>query len=115
MRVRWDLLGLSLHHTLDPERVLGETARVARRIIVMEDIVKNRAHQFATWGMDSLLNLEFSGQPHHNKSDEGWRNLFDLLGLRETGVRQRWAYGVMCQQTYSLAQNGDNLNDIRQA
>jgi SAM-dependent methyltransferase len=102
------LVLFTLHHTLDPERVLGETARVARHIIVMEDIVKNRVHQVATWSMDSLLNLEFSGQAHNNKSDQGWRNLFDLLELREVGSRQRWAYGVMCQQTYSLTQKTNN-------
>jgi ubiquinone/menaquinone biosynthesis C-methylase UbiE len=98
------LVLFTLHHTLDPERVLAETARVARRIIVMEDIVRNRVHQVATWGMDSLLNLEFFGQAHNNKSDQCWRDLFDLLGLRESGVRQRWAYGIMCQRTYSLDQ-----------
>ena len=75
------LLITVLHHAADPERVLAEAARVARRVVVMEDIHDNQVQRVATMAMDSIVNLEFRGHPHGNRSDPEWRATFARLGL----------------------------------
>lgn len=72
-----------LHHTPDPEKVFDEAVRVAgKRIIVMEDIYKNPFQKHLTFFTDSLVNLEFVGHPHTNKSDAEWQALFADRGLQ---------------------------------
>ncbi len=66
-----------LHHTKDPESVLLEAARVGKTIIIIEDIYKSGLGKFFTMFMDSVLNFEFFGHPHTNKTDKEWRSLFD--------------------------------------
>lgn len=65
-----------LHHVNDPEKLLMEALRVARRVIVMEDIYENSFQKYMTFFADSLNNMEFFGHPHTNKTDKGWRQLF---------------------------------------
>lgn len=72
-----------LHHTPDPERILEEARRVTRkRIVIMEDIYRNPLQKHLTFFTDSLVNLEFAGHPHTNRSDAEWRATFDRLGLK---------------------------------
>jgi len=96
----------TLHHAIDVERVLAETTRVSKKIIIIEDVYKNWLHKYATWWLDSLINLEFVGHPHNNKCDRDWRALFERLGLELLAVKQRWSLGIMWQLTYNLAQPG---------
>ena len=91
-----------LHHAIDPVQVLRECRRVARRIIVMEDVYRNRVHKYATWWWDSLMNLEFAGHPHNNRSDAGWLDAFDDVGLKLLQRRDRFAFLIMWQVTYCL-------------
>ncbi len=91
------LLLTVLHHTPDPERILIEAARVARRIIVIEDIYHNRAQRYLTYVMDSLVNLEFAGHPHNNKADSEWRTLFAKLGMRIDSAHS-WRYLLLFRQ-----------------
>ncbi|MDH5682420.1 MAG: SAM-dependent methyltransferase, partial [Spirochaetota bacterium] len=74
------------HHTSDARNLLSQAQKVARRIIIMEDIYSNRFQRFITQHMDSLANLEFYGHPHSNRSDSEWRDLFSELGLQLTHV-----------------------------
>jgi len=74
------LLLTVLHHP-NPRTALREAQRVARRLVIIEDVYSNRAQRWLTCFADSLMNLEFSGHPHANHSDAGWRRLFDDLGL----------------------------------
>lgn len=76
------LLITVLHHTPDPDAVLAEAARVARRVIVQEDVHASRGQHLATMVMDSVVNLEFFGHPHTNRSDAGWREAFVRHRLR---------------------------------
>jgi len=76
------LLICVLHHTKNPEDLLKEARRVARKIVVIEDIFKSRAHQLLSNFFDNLLSLEFFKNPHSNKTDKEWRELFKGFGLR---------------------------------
>jgi len=76
------LLVTILHHTPNPERIITEAKRVAKRLIIVEDIYSNTPHKYVTYFMDSLFNYEFLGHPHSNKDDAGWRALFDELNLK---------------------------------
>ncbi|MEM7035372.1 MAG: polyprenol phosphomannose-dependent alpha 1,6 mannosyltransferase MptB, partial [Bacteroidota bacterium] len=74
-----------LHHTPDPEAIVKEAMRVARKkVVIMEDIYHNVFQKHLTFFTDSLVNLEFDGHPHTNKNDAGWRALFDELGMKMT-------------------------------
>ena len=76
------LLTTVLHHIPDPVATLDEAIRVAPRLIVMEDIYYNPIQKYLTFFMDSLVNFEFEGHPHTNKTDEEWREIFKEKGLR---------------------------------
>lgn len=75
------LLITVLHHTRDPDAVLAEATRVARRIIVIEEIYENAFEKYTTYAIDSLFNLEFFAHPRSNRTDAGWRVAFQNLGL----------------------------------
>jgi SAM-dependent methyltransferase len=91
-----------LHHAREPDRVLAEARRVARRVIVIEDVVRGRLHTSATKAWDSLMNLEFAGHPHSNRSDAAWRRAFEAAGLRLVERHARWSALIMWQVTYVL-------------
>ena len=75
------LLLTVLHHTADPDEILREAARVARRIIIIEDVFESAWQRKYTKVADSITNLEFFGHPHSNRSDREWRETFDRLNL----------------------------------
>lgn len=75
------LLPTILHHTHDPEHVIAEAMRVARRIIIIEDVYESRLMEWMTKRFDSLLNLEFKGHPHSNRSFTEWKDTFERMGL----------------------------------
>lgn len=93
-----------LHHipATQHETVLKESARVAKRIIIIEDVHSNYLHKLATMFMDSLFNLEFIGHPHSNKSDAEWREVFKKLGWHLTKVQPMQAFGILHQRMYVL-------------
>lgn len=72
-----------LHHTPDPAAIIDEACRVSRnRLVIMEDIYRNPLQKHLTFFTDSLVNLEFQGHPHTNKSDAEWKALFEEKGLK---------------------------------
>jgi ubiquinone/menaquinone biosynthesis C-methylase UbiE len=95
-----------LHHATDPERLFSEASRVARRIVVVEDIITNPVQKYITYYADSLLNLEFHGHPHSNKSDSEWRQLFTQYGLRLLDSKRNRFMGIFKHATYHLEQGG---------
>ncbi|MBI3884190.1 MAG: class I SAM-dependent methyltransferase [Opitutae bacterium] len=96
------LLLTVLHHTSDPARVLAEAARVARRVIVIEDVYSSPVQRWLTHRVDSLLNLEFRGHPHTNRTDPAWRSHFAARGWRLVHTDSRRIALFFRQQTYIL-------------
>jgi len=71
-----------LHHIKTPEETLKEAVRVAKKIIIMEDIYTNKFQKIITFIADSINNWEFIGHPHSNKSDKEWRFIFKKNNLK---------------------------------
>ncbi len=71
-----------LHHAPENEKVIEEAKRVSGKIIIIEDVYSGAIHKYLTFFMDSLLNLEFFGHPHSNRSDKEWQELFVNMGLK---------------------------------
>lgn len=76
-----------LHHTQNPEKLLKEAKRVSKKIIIIEDIYSNIFQKYFTYFLDSLVNFEFRGHPHSNKTDKGWKAAFKKLKLKITDTR----------------------------
>lgn len=93
-----------LHHVpaAQQETVLKESARVAKRIIIIEDVHSSYLHKLVTMFMDSMFNLEFIGHPHSNKSDDEWRAVFEKLGWKLTKVQAMQSFGVLRHRMYVL-------------
>lgn len=74
--------------------MLVEAKRVAKRIIIVEDIYESNWQKYLTCVMDSVVNFEYFGHPHTNKSDEGWKRTFKKLGLKllESKYEPFWRY-----------------------
>ena len=89
------LLISTLHHTLKPERIVEEAMRVSQRLIIVEDIFASPIEKYLTYFIDSVQNQEFRGHPHTNKTDAGWKLLFEQLGLTLIDSRYtRWFYVI---------------------
>lgn len=76
------LLETVLHHTKKPIQIIKQAKRVSKKIIISEDIYNNIFQKYITFFFDSLLNLEFKGHPHNNKTDEEWKKIFKKLNLK---------------------------------
>ncbi len=96
------LLLTVLHHTPVPKEIIKEAKRVSQKIIIIEDIYLNTFHKYLTCFVDSLLNFEFRGHPHTNKSDQEWKLLFKELGLKLKQARYRWSFLIFKQAAYYL-------------
>jgi len=96
------LLPTILHHTPDPEPIIREAARVAKRVIIIEDVYEGRVMEWLTKRFDSLMNLEFIGHPHSNRTDAEWQDTFARLDL---SVQHKAVYriaGIFKQAVYVL-------------
>ena len=96
------LLVTVLHHTREPERLIVEAARVANRLIVIEDVYGSFIGRIATNVMDSVSNLEFFGHPHANRSDREWRACFRKLGLALLDARYSRFWKLFTSAVYAL-------------
>ena len=71
-----------LHHTEHPEQIIQEAKRVAKELLIIEDIYKNPVQKWLTLKMDQFVNLGYSPCPKTNKDDNGWKVTFKELGLK---------------------------------
>lgn len=100
------LLITVLHHTPEPEKIIIEAQRVSKRMVIIEDVYVNWIHRQITYFVDGLLNLQFKGQPHSNKSDEQWKETFKELGL-QLKHSQTYFSGVIQHALY-LVESADS-------
>ena len=92
-----------LHHCQDPDRVFAEAVRVSKhKIIVLEDVYSNWVMKQLTWWMDSLVNLEFKGHPHTNKSEAEWEALFEKHQLEVKKKTKTKVLAIFTQVMYHL-------------
>jgi SAM-dependent methyltransferase len=91
-----------LHHVRDPDVVLAEARRVARRIIVIEEIYENLFEKYCTYAIDSLFNFEFFNHPRSNRTDAGWRQAFQGLRLDVSAAVYSRSLGLLRRVTYVL-------------
>lgn len=93
------LLVTVLHHVPATGHLamLAEGRRVLRdggRLIILEDSYEGRAERLATSILDSLLNFEFIGHPHANRTTRQWEEVVTTLGLTILDSRERFVrYG----------------------
>ena len=96
------LLITMLHHTPEPELILHEAKRVASRVIVMEDVYRNSLQKWVTFFTDSLVNLEFAGHPHTNRTHEEWMETFRKMGFTVRSWESERTLLFFRQNTYIL-------------
>ena len=96
------LLLAVLHHTPNPDLVLLEAKRVAKNVIILEDIYRDTVNRYVTYWSDSIGNLEFRGHPHTNKTDRDWRKTFERLGFSLLARKYRRSYWVFSHGVYVL-------------
>ena len=87
-----------LHHTLFPEELIKEAMRIGERLVILEDVYENKWQKHLTWWVDSLVNLEFKGHPHTNKTDVAWLSCFQEMGL-QLEEHRKYNFLVFFKQT----------------
>lgn len=96
------LLITVLHHTTFHKELLQEARRVARKVLVMEDIYTHHLGKRITHFTDSLVNLEFKGHPHSNRSHKGWVDFFEEMGFELIETHFTRTLGYFRQAIYVL-------------
>lgn len=96
------LLVTVLHHARDPDALLADVRRVARRILVIEEIYESSFEKYFTYAIDSLFNLEFFAHPHSNRTDAEWRIAFKRLRLDVNAAVYSRSLGFLRRVTYVL-------------
>jgi SAM-dependent methyltransferase len=91
-----------LHHTKSPEIILNEARRVAKKIIIIEDIYNSLLQKYFTFLIDSLANFQFFNHPHSNKNHDGWIRIFKNLNIEVIEYRIIKIAPFLHQVTYIL-------------
>ncbi len=84
------LLGYVLHHCEDPRAVLRDSARVCKRLLVMESVYESRFDRALLTFLDHLAN-SFRGIPIERlrfDTVQGWKTVFEQLGLEVVEERR---------------------------
>lgn len=91
-----------LHHTTNQIDILKEAGRLSKRILIMEDVYGNKLQKQLTYFTDSLVNVEFNGHPHTNRTHEEWLKLFRELNLKVVDLRTDSTLLLFTQNIYLL-------------
>jgi ubiquinone/menaquinone biosynthesis C-methylase UbiE len=100
-----------LHHTTNAEELIREAKRISNHIIVMEDIYESPFQKYITWFTDSVVNWEFYGHPHTNRTDLEWKQLFERNVLKLEKVEYYRFLFFFKQVTYVLSQAETRVNE----
>jgi ubiquinone/menaquinone biosynthesis C-methylase UbiE len=76
------LVSTVLHHVKPINEVLIELRRVSKNIIIIEDVPQSNFEFYTIGLLDSILNFEFLGHPHNNKTDKQWKETFTKYGMK---------------------------------
>jgi ubiquinone/menaquinone biosynthesis C-methylase UbiE len=96
------ILATMLHHTPDPDHILTEAKRIAKRLVIIEDVYDGPIMEWVTKRADSLMNLEFIGHPHTNRTDDAWKDTFKEMSLKLVHHDINRVSGLFQQVTYVL-------------
>ena len=96
------LLSTMLHHTPDPDHILRESVRIANRLIIIEDVYNGPVMEWLTKRFDSLMNLEFKGHPHSNRTDAQWKATFAQMNMRLVSAQIYPVAGIFRQAVYVI-------------
>lgn len=91
-----------LHHIKEQELVIREAMRVSKKIIITEEVYSNLLEKYLLFFYDSLVNLEFVGHPHTNRTEEQWNCLFKKLKLKIIKKERSRYLGLIKVVTYYL-------------
>jgi len=102
------LLVTVLHHVPKPDhaRFFSEATRVLKpggRLVVMEDTYRGGIELAATKFFDSVMNGEFSGHPHANRTLAEWMQLMTQAGLRVRENREHVVWYGMFRIRHGIA------------
>ena len=96
------LLITVLHHTTYQKELLNEAKRLGKKVIVMEDVYTHYFGEKLLKFTDSLVNLEFKGHPHTNRTHEMWVLYFKKVNFEITTVKHIITAGYFRQVIYVL-------------
>jgi Methylase involved in ubiquinone/menaquinone biosynthesis len=103
------LLLTVLHHTTDPVAVLKESARVAKQVVIIEDVYKNVLQKYLTFAMDTLVNFGHSEMTYQNRSLKEWKQIFKALDLEIIAEKQKRVLLFFRQATFILKTKNDKI------
>lgn len=94
------LLICVLHHCSNPMRVLEETMRVCKRVIIIEDTYRNEIERILISARDNVGNFEFYQHDYHKTRE--WEKIFKIRGWHSIYTKE-WSslefYGMYGRQT----------------
>lgn len=96
------LLITVLHHDWDPEKLIREASRVAKKIIIVEDVFSWKIKKYIDFALDGMINFEIFNQPHTNKKDAEWKKIFKELKLELTDFNYQRSHFGFCHAFYLL-------------
>ena len=91
-----------LHHSRCPEKIICEAKRVAKRIIIGEELVIGRFNEIVLKFYDSIINMSFVGHPHNNRRDREWLEIFRKENLEVIATEYSVVFGFIRQAIYVL-------------
>ncbi len=101
----YGLLLTVLHHIQNNETVLLESARICKRLVIIEDVYSNPLQELATKATDTFINLGYSPCPCTNRTDAEWQSLFAKHHLTVEHVAFRNIAGIFRQVLYIVKTN----------
>jgi len=96
------LLLTVLHHCDTPKSIIEEAKRVSDTIIIIEDTYNNTIQKVVTQFIDLIVNLGHSKMTYQNKTEAGWEDTFNTLGLEILSKRRKSVLLFFRQTTYHL-------------